>query len=140
MIKVKQQKMSKAFMKTHLLGMPFPAVIHRFKDIDQGDAHDHSFSFTSTILYGGYIEEVSFMNETGLWCFKTIHRKPGDTFRVEATCIHKIIELPHGECYTIILPEAKVRETHFWRFDGYSASCRVWNKRIFKPCKVNGHT
>lgn len=131
--------MSKAFMKTHLLGMPFSAVIHRFKEIDHGDAHDHPFAFTSTILYGGYAEEIFFIDEAGLWSSKTVHRKPGDTFRVEATCIHKIIELPLGECYTIILPEAKVREVHFWRFNEHGACCRLWNKRIFKPFKGNGH-
>ncbi|RYE23832.1 MAG: hypothetical protein EOP45_06435 [Sphingobacteriaceae bacterium] len=138
MIRLKQQRMSKAFMKTHLLGMPFSAVIHRFRTVDEGDAHDHPFAFTSTILYGGYIEQIFFVTDQGVWDTKTVHRKPGDTFRVEATCIHKIIELPHGECYTIILPEAKVREVHFWRFDEQGASCRLWNKRSFKPYKLMG--
>ncbi|RZK35359.1 MAG: hypothetical protein EOO61_12030 [Hymenobacter sp.] len=133
MIKVKQQKMNKIFMKTHLLGMPFSAVIHRFRAVEEGDAHDHLFAFTSTILYGGYVEQIYFLNNEGHWDKKTVHRKPGDTFRVEATCIHKITGLPQGECYTIILPEAKVCETHFWRFDKHgTASCRLWDKRIFR--------
>lgn len=94
--------MSKAFIKSYLLGMPFAAVIHSFLDIDQGDAHDHPFAFTSNILYGGYTEQIFFLTEEGLWSTKIIERKPGDTFRVEATRIHKIIALPLGKCYTII--------------------------------------
>ena len=80
-----------------------------------------------------YIEQIFFLSDEGHWRTETVHRRPGDTFRVKATCIHKIIELPFGECYTIILPEAKVRETRFWRFNELGVSCRLWNKRIFKP-------
>lgn len=128
--------MNNVFIKTHLLGMPFSAVIHRFKAVEEGDAHDHPFAFTSTILYGGYTEQIFFLTDEGHWDTKIVERKPGDTFRVEATCIHKIIALPQGECYTIILPEVKVRETHFWRFNEQGVSCRLWNKRIFRPFKV----
>ena len=132
MIKISEERMSNEFLKTHLLGMPVDVVIHHFTAPDKGLPHCHPFGFTSFILSGGYVEKVYNKDSEGIWTTELIHRLPGTSHTVEAEHIHEIVELPEGECYTIILPQPKVREARFWRFDEGKATSRAWFEDEFK--------
>lgn len=125
-MKTKFERMSEQFCKIHLIGLPFNAAIHHFTAPDVGSPHDHPFSFTSFVLSGGYIEKVYYVGDDGQWRSELIERKPGTAHVVEANHIHQIVELPEGECYTLITPKEKVREPHFWKFDERGSESRPW--------------
>ena len=132
-MKHRKEKMSQAFTK-HLLDFtgklsPFHMVVHHFTAPDTGNPHDHPFRFTTHILKGGYVERVYSVNVDGSWSTEDVLRAPGTTHVVEAECIHELIDLPQGECWTVMIPEQKVREPQFWRFSAEGAFTRVWNKR-----------
>ena len=124
---IRIEEMSPVFTKLHLEGLPFAAVLHRFSDIDRGDPHDHPWPFRSTILSGGYVEQV-YHPKAGL--VETVERKPGDSFDIGAGHIHRIVDLPAGECWTLIQPLGlKEQEPGFYQFreDG------VWQRRWNEP-------
>lgn len=127
--------MSDEFTKYHLgiRGAPVPFVLHQFTGVDRDLAHDHPFSFHTHILYGGYVEEVYTIYPGGTWSMEVIERLPGTAHHVEATHIHRIIGLPQGECWTMILPGPAVRETRFWKFTADGISSRHWRRRVFEP-------
>ncbi len=109
-----QEIMSEGFMKYHIKGLPFDAALHHFTKVDEGDLHDHPFAFTTHILKGGYIEvEYTVMSPFQFYA-ETKKREAGTSHRVEATTIHKMTSLPEGECWTLILPEPKIRDSRFW--------------------------
>jgi hypothetical protein len=117
------ERMNDQFEKWHILGLPFECAIHHFTGPDQGDPHDHPFNFTSHILAGGYTEEV--FSPTGAAAL--VYRHPGTAHQVRATHIHRIIDLPLGDCWTLILAGPHERETRFWRFsDGIQS--RAWHE------------
>lgn len=123
---IRQEVMSPAFTKFHLDGpWPFEPVVHRFSDIDRGDCHDHPWGFASFVMHGGYVEEV-YDPQRGL--IGEVTRKPGDSFSIEATHIHRIIHLPEGECWTLILPGPWERVSRFWQFRDGAAWSRAWNE------------
>lgn len=128
-----QEIMSAEFVKWHIRGLPFNAVVHEFSEKDKGDAHDHPFDFISTILHGYYIEEIYHLRRNGKWTTTKKKRKCGDTFRVKATHIHQIVEMSEGGCYSLILPGKGKREWRFWSFDNELVTSRVWNETDFKP-------
>ena len=79
---------------------PFRPVLHHFTTADVGEAfHDHPWHFTSIVLRGSYFEE-----EARIWAdgshsiFKPKLRRLGDRFEVQASHIHRIVELPEGDC------------------------------------------
>lgn len=121
------ERMSGAFEKWHIAGLPVPAALHHFSAPDAGDPHDHPWGFTSHILTGGYIEEVFHLHDDGTWSSSIVTRKPGTTHQVEATHIHRIISLPDGGCWTLIVPGPHERETRFWRF-GERIESRPWHQ------------
>ena len=131
MIAITEEKMSGEFTKSHLHGLPFGAVIHHFTAEDVGSPHDHPFGFTSHILSGGYVEKVYRVNEDGSWSSELVERLPGTVHVVEATHIHRIVELLAGDCYTLIIPQEKIRESKFWKFDETGASSRFWYEGDF---------
>lgn len=95
-LEIHTEVMCDFFTKYHIKGpWPFHPVFHHFTDVDRGDGHDHPFSFRSIILHGGYTEEI-FNKETGGSRFE--RREVGDSFFIEATHIHKIVELHDGDC------------------------------------------
>lgn len=100
------------------------SVWHVFNALDGGDPHDHPWSFTSEVHYGGYVEAV-YDPDTGETVELT--RSEGDVFRVDATHVHKIIHLPRGLCITQIRPEQHVQTPGFWRWEGGMAFRRDWN-------------
>ncbi|MCD9856656.1 hypothetical protein LUD75_18175 [Epilithonimonas sp. JDS] len=132
-IKIKREKMNAVFTKHHLRGLPFDAVIHHFSEKDQHEhIHDHPFSFTTHILKGSYIERIYEINEDGSYTATVHHREEGTTHLVSAHTIHEIIELPDGECFTLIRPNEKVKEPSFYRFEDGKVFKRQWNQRKFR--------
>jgi hypothetical protein len=122
-LQFRHERMSEQFEKFHIVGLPFECAFHHFTGPDQGDPHDHPWSFTSHILAGGYTEEVfSPGGDRSL-----VYRHPGTAHYVSAKHIHRITNLPTGECWTMILPGLHERETRFWRFsDGIQS--RAWHE------------
>jgi hypothetical protein len=104
--------------------LPDWRVVHRFTAPDHA-IHDHPWSFTSTILRGGYVEMV--FSPEGVPT--THHRRPGETHHVPADTIHSITGLPDGECWTLIEPGHWERHTRFYRHTetGEFVS-RLWNE------------
>jgi hypothetical protein len=122
---VNVERMSRAFVKYHL---DDGRALHRFTREEQhADPHDHPFAFETTILDGGYVEEMFTFDAHG-WRGTLVHRLPGETYRVEADHIHRIVELPQGECWTLVRAGHQERETRFWRFDENVRS-RAWHQR-----------
>ncbi len=120
------EHMSPIFTKWHI---PGPGVLHRFTAPDEGPPHDHPWGFWSTIIVGGYVEEV-FDPMTGAATESV--RRPGDRFYVPATHIHRIVDLLEsdsldGDCWTFIEPGPHERTSGFWRWDDGRAFFKPWN-------------
>lgn len=111
MLTFERERMSDEFEKWHIIGLPFGCALHHFTGVDRGDAHDHPFAFTSHILSGGYVEDI--YNADG--SCGAVERQPGTCHSVVAEHIHRIVELPQGQCWTLVLPGPHVRVTRFWR-------------------------
>lgn len=128
-----KEQMNDVFTKHHIKGLPFDAVIHQFSKKDKNEhIHDHPFSFTTHILKGSYIERIWTINEDGTYQSEEFHRKEGTSHRVSADLIHEIIDLPDGECFTLIRPEKWEQEVSFYRFDKNKSYKRKWNESQFK--------
>lgn len=123
---LREERMWDGMQKWHVGGLMGAAVFHEFTQPDMGDPHDHPWPFQSIILFGGYVEQV-YNPLTGLsW---PVHRKPGDSFHVEATHVHRITELPLGTCQTLILPAASPwRKSGFYQFRDDGVYHRFWDQ------------
>lgn len=117
------ERMSDAMMKYHLRGFDQPLVIHEFSDVDRGDPHDHPFPFRSIILKGSYVEEV-YGNNGFLYELKHCE---GDSFEIDAKHVHRIVELPDGQCRTLIIPGEWEQTPGFWQFRDDGPYRRDWN-------------
>lgn len=125
--------MNAVFTKYHLRGLPFDAVLHHFSAKDQHEhIHDHPFSFTTHILKGSYVERVYELYKDGSYRSEVYHRTEGSAHIVRAHTIHEIIDLPEGECFTIIRPQHWEKDTYFFRFEDGKAFVRRWNLRKFR--------
>lgn len=126
--------MNEVFTKHHLKGLPFDAVIHHFSEKDLNEhIHDHPFSFTTHILQGSYVERIYVIAEDGSYTTSEHHRKESTLHFVPANTIHEIIDLPEGECFTLIKPNGWEKETYFYRFEDGKAYRRKRNQRKFRP-------
>jgi hypothetical protein len=126
MTQVREERMGGHFIKYHLDGLPPYAVLHKFTAPDLGDPHDHPFSADSLIVSGGYVEEVYQIDGS-----KTVHhRAPGETVRIEASKIHRIIELPEGECLTLFVPGPHQRKSGFYQFREDGTYHRYWDGKF----------
>lgn len=133
----KQEIMSDFFDKFHIEGLPFPAVIHNFTDVDHGFPHDHPFAFTSHILHGWYNEKIYNIETDGTCHSKSIKRRSaGTSHTVEANTIHRITDISEGGCYTLIIPEQKIQEPAFYKFEDGQVLRRQWNEENWKPYKI----
>ncbi len=120
------ERMSRAFTKYHL---DDGRTLHRFKmEEPHATPHDHPWSFETEILDGGYVEEVFHLDPNGGWHSERVHRLPGKTYHVDAAHIHRIVELPTSECWTLVRAGPHTRETRFWRF-GDRVQSRRWHER-----------
>ena len=126
---IRVERMSPAFAKYHLDN---GRVLHRFmREEPHVDPHDHPFDFETEIIAGGYVEEVFRIDANGGWRSERVHRDPGTVHHIAATHIHRIVELPTGECWTLTRYGPHVRRTRFWRF-GDRIESRAWNGRRWK--------
>jgi len=133
-LSIKPEKLSRAFKKHHIKGLPFAASFNEFSAPDGGDPHDHPFDFITHILSGGYVERIYEINEDGNVEIKDVERKPGTSHYVKASDIHQIISLPTNHCVTLMIPQSEhIRTTCFYRFIEGKAYYRLWNKRKFIP-------
>ena len=123
---VRVERMSPAFIKYHL---DDGRALHRFvRPEPHSDPHDHPWSFETTILSGGYVEEVFTFRPDGGWRSTLVERLPGSCHLIAADHIHRIVALPHGESWTIVRSGPHERKTLFWRF-GDTVERRAWNAR-----------
>jgi len=124
--------LSRAFEKFHVQGLPFATSFNHFTEPDTGDPHDHPFGFRTYVISGSYVELV--YDKKGR--SKEYKREIGTSHYVFADTIHKIINLPKGECYTLMIPKPKIREPRFWRFENGKAYSRQWNEEEFKLYEI----
>jgi predicted metal-dependent enzyme (double-stranded beta helix superfamily) len=133
-LSIKPEKLSRAFKKHHVEGLPFPASFNEFTAPDTGDPHDHPFDFITHILSGGYTERSYTFDGQGNVTVTDIERLPGTSHYVKATDIHQITHLHTGHCVTLMMPQSgHIRATCFYRFVDGKAFRRLWNKRKFLP-------
>ena len=124
--------LSRAFEKFHVHGLPFAASFNHFTEPDTGDPHDHPFNFVTHIIKGSYIERVYDLR--GI--YSSHKRVAGTAHYVSHDNIHQIIDLPEGECYSLMIPEPKIREPRFWKFENGRAYSRQWNEEEFKLYEI----
>lgn len=135
---LRHQRMSREFEKflfTHAgHGKKyFHSVFHHFTGRDRGNPHSHPWNFTSYILAGGYVERQYIIRPDGTWHSEIIHRLPETIHKVMTNTIHEIIELPEGECWTVVVPAGSAPiPWHFWRFDENGVYFRLPKSRHFK--------
>jgi hypothetical protein len=134
MITVQEEKMRDGFIKYHLKNAPFGCVIHRISDVDKM-FHDHPFSFHSIILHGSYEEEVLHYPRSNYYRTGIVSHSKGDSFYIRANHVHRIIGLPEGEVWSLILPEEKVQESGFYQITDEGILYRQWNEPEFKLIK-----
>ncbi|SJN44097.1 hypothetical protein FM120_15330 [Sphingobacterium faecium PCAi_F2.5] len=78
------------------------------------------------------MERIYEIHADGTYTTSIHHRKEGTSHFVAAGTIHEIMELPEGECFTLIRPYEKERETSFYRFEDGKVLIRRWNQRKFR--------
>ena len=101
------------FTKYHLSDH---GVIHKFTERDVVKPHNHPFGFTTEILWGRYAEELYVPNPDGtVSTFQKVWG-PGTTHRVEKGTIHLLVDLPDGECWTHVSPDADREPWGFYDF------------------------
>jgi len=89
--------------------------------------------FTTHVLKGSYKERVySLSNDKKDYIFYDKVWEEGTSHFVPAYLIHEIIELAEGDCFTLIRPEPKTRDTHFWKFEDGKIYNRVWHEKDYK--------
>ena len=99
---------------------------------EEGFIHDHPFNFTTHILKGGYVERIYEIQPNGEVLISEVYREEDSSHFVPADLIHEIIELPYGDCYTVITPQPWEREVHFWKFEDVKILNRRWDETEFK--------
>ena len=120
MLDIWQERMSDAMLKVHIPGL---GVLHHFTAPDLGPHHDHPWPFRSTVLRGGYREEI--LHPDGR--IEVVDRRPGDQFEIGPHHVHRIIHLPEGECWTCIeVLGPKVQEPGFYRWENGEMLSRRW--------------
>lgn len=123
---VRVERLSRAFIKYHL---DDGRALHRFtRGEPHADPHDHPWGFETEILDGGYVEEVFHFAEDGGWRSEIVHRAPATRHHIAADHIHRIVELPGRDCWTLVSAGPHERDTRFWRF-GNGIWSRSWRER-----------
>jgi len=121
------ERMSDAFTKYHLSD---GRALHHFTQGEpDAEPHDHPWSFETTILAGGYVEEVFWLTDDDGrgWASAFVNRPDETKHRLLAEHIHRIVSLPEGECWTLVRAGPVERETRFWRF-GERVESRAHNE------------
>lgn len=87
------------------------AMLHHLTAPDAGPPHDHPVTFESHILAGGYRETV-YRPGHPTHPFENVDRRPGSCHNINADTIHRITDLPAGDCWSLCFASPVVRE---WR-------------------------
>lgn len=117
--------MSPVFRKLHVPVGKFAVTLHHFTGPDEGDAHDHPYPFITQVLAGSYVEHVWDDND---WWVR--QRVAGESYHVAAGEIHRIVELPDGECITAVrwLDHVPRREPRFYKLQNGVLVSRQWDE------------
>jgi len=84
------------------------------------DPHDHPGYICTEVEQNSYIEEIYNKLDGST---ERVHRHQGDVFYIQPTTIHKIVELPDGQCITKVKYGPHVHLWRFWRWiDGVAQS------------------
>ena len=99
------------FLRNRGENFPFNIFLHKFLKSDPDDLHDHPWSYTTLILWGGYWEYRENCGEiTKHWC------GPGYFATRPATWKHRIeLNRYHSPCWTLFIPYKKKRTWGFYR-------------------------
>lgn len=119
-----QERMSAGFIKLH----PGPLPVHVFTRCEDIWFHDHPFSFISHVVAGSYVEEILVANPDGSYRVETRTRLPGTSHQVEATTIHRLIELPDGFCVTRVEYGPSVQTPGFYELRDGELYHRYWHE------------
>lgn len=114
------EKMNDIFYKIH---NDDGTVHHFFSAPDFGPPHDHPWDFKSTVIKGGYTEEIYSLVDGSV---EIAHRKRGDTFFVPKERVHRIIELPFGDCQTFVRPLHSGYPFRVWKFWDFNQDTPRW--------------
>jgi len=126
---VRIEKMNDTFTKYHLGNN---RVLHHFTAANDEHFHDHPWSFRTSILAGGYVEVIGEPREDGTMTLTTIERLAGTTHEVKASTIHKLTRLITSDCWTLIEPGPKERESGFYKVDSRGIWHRFWHEQHWR--------
>jgi len=121
---IRIEVMSPAFRKIHLGD---GCALHHFTAGDEGDEfHDHPWCFASTVLHGGYTEDVV----VSLDPFTVMEKRrlPDTMHLVNADHIHRITRLLAENCWTLVAAGPPAREVRFYRHRDGSVQSRRWDE------------
>lgn len=121
------ERMSGEFTKyhihSHLVPWPMKPALHHFTAPDKGKPHSHPWAFTTFVFPGySYVERVFTHLFEDVYYAETFTREGGTSRRVEAGCIHEILELPQGECWTMVMAEEETAKWHHHTFEQIEGS------------------
>lgn len=120
----RHERMAPHMLKVHVPPGAAGGVLHLFTAPDHGPHHDHPWPFRSTVIHGGYDEEL--LHQDGR-C-EIVQRRPGDCFEIAPDHVHRIVHLPEGECLTFIeVLGPKVQEPGFFEMRDGVMWTRRWN-------------
>ncbi len=104
----------------------YSVMLHRMVRPDQDkDPHDHPWtSWWSRVLWGSYIEDIweapdikRARHEHDLP--NTLVRSAGEVAQRMGEHMHKVVNLPHGECWTLVWTTGRGRRWGFWTENGW---------------------
>jgi len=81
------------------------AHLHYLEQPDQGDMHDHPTDIESTGIKGSYLE----LRRLGHGV-KELLRRAGQTRSIPASCIHIIVWVSKGGCWTLVKTGPVIRD------------------------------
>lgn len=80
------------------------AMLHRLTETDEGLPHDHPVRFEAHVLSGGYIEKLYRLLPGGtVREMQQVWRPAGSRHVIEPQTIHRLVELPAGESWSLCL-------------------------------------
>lgn len=127
---VKIEVMNKKMTKFHLGG---GKVLHKFTGAGDEEFHDHPWPFRSSILSGGYEEEIAELLPDGTVALAKVIRAAGTTHSNKAGTVHRILRLltMTEEVWTLIEPGDQERKPGFYKFDDEGIWHRYWDQRYW---------
>jgi len=105
--------------RLQIIQTPWFAVL--LTRIDQPDApvapHDHSRSFTSWIISGGYTEDV-YLNISNLDSFTRVERKRWSWHVMPQRWAHSLVKVDKPLWTLVLAGKQENKDWHFWTWEG----------------------